>query len=157
MSIAQLYGSDYRGFVPVDYGYKFTAKLGETNDPLFIPNETETKLFPKVTLPRGVYTYNFSIILDTSVPDGALVSIYFIEKKSTNDLGNGINGIVYLCHDESLIPFGTSSLLFINSSYVVDAPSSEITFFIIINNLPAGGYINYGQAMSTFRIVKMTP
>ena len=152
MSISQVYGSDYRGFIATDYGYKFTAKLGESNDPLFIPNETDTQLFPKVTLSKGVYSLNFSIILDTPVTDGALVSIYFAEKK--NALGDGV---IYLCYNQPLIPYGNSALLFINSSYVVDVPSSEITFFMTLNGLPDGAYIKYGQAMSTFRIVRSTP
>ena len=156
MSISQVFGSNYRGFVPVDYGYKFTSKLGESNEPLFIPNETDTQLFPKVTLPRGVYSLNFSIVFDTSVTDDALVSIYFSEKKSSNELSR--IGLVYLAYNQNLIPYDdTTALLFINSSYVVDAPSSDITFFITLNGLPDGAYINYGTALSSFRIIKSTP
>lgn len=151
MSIAQFYGSKYRGFVPLDYGYKWSAKLGETNDPLVISGTNDTQLFPPVTLPRGVYTINVSLNLDNFNANTGLYTIYFNETKSDNK--NGESELVYLCAEKNMID-GVNP--FENISYVIDSPSSQCDFYIKLENSGGDVSINYDD-QSSFRIIKMTP
>ena len=63
MAIAQVYGSEYKGFVPTNLGYKWSSSLGESNEALTISGTNDTQLFPPVTLSRGVYSINITLNL----------------------------------------------------------------------------------------------
>ena len=150
MAIAHVYGSDYKGFIPMNLGYKWTAKLGETNEALTISGTNDTQLFPTVTLSRGVYTINITLNLADLDPDEGLYSIYFQETKSDK---NGESELVYLCAEKNVVA-GVAP--FENISYVVDSPSSQCDFYIKLRNSGGDVTINYDDK-SSVRIIQITP